>query len=140
MSLDDQLAELWAAGASFTDMGLKLGESRNVIAGRIDRLRKGGDARFKPRPPKPKAAPTVRRVKPIGGNTRPLPPPWARTIECLEIDECRWPMGQTPAGRTTFCGRKALRYPYCVDCAVRAKGAPGTGAKFALRAIVNRPR
>jgi hypothetical protein len=40
LSLDDQLAELWAAGASFTDMGLKLGETRSVIAGRIDRARK----------------------------------------------------------------------------------------------------
>ena len=47
MNLDDQLAELWAAGASFTDMGLKLGESRNVIAGRIDRARRAGDPRFR---------------------------------------------------------------------------------------------
>jgi hypothetical protein len=50
MSLDDQLAELWAAGATFTDMGLKLGESSHAIAGRIDRAHKSGDPRFAPRP------------------------------------------------------------------------------------------
>jgi hypothetical protein len=33
LNLDNQLAEMWAAGASFTDMGLKLGESRSAIAG-----------------------------------------------------------------------------------------------------------
>ena len=30
MTIDDQLAALWAAGASFTDMALKLGETRNA--------------------------------------------------------------------------------------------------------------
>jgi excisionase family DNA binding protein len=55
MSLDDQLAEMWAAGATFTDMGLKLGESRNVIAGRIARAR-AGDPRFAPRPLSPPLA------------------------------------------------------------------------------------
>ena len=57
VNLDDQLAELWAAGASFTDMGLKLGESRNVIAGRIDRARRAGDPRFRPRELKPRELP-----------------------------------------------------------------------------------
>jgi hypothetical protein len=33
LSLDDQLAELWAAGATFTDMALKLGVSRSIVAG-----------------------------------------------------------------------------------------------------------
>jgi hypothetical protein len=50
MSLDDQLAELWPAGASFTDMGRRLGVSRSIVAGRIDRARKAGDPRFGPRP------------------------------------------------------------------------------------------
>jgi hypothetical protein len=53
LNLDDQLAELWAAGATFTDIGLKLGESSNAIAGRIDRARKSGDPRFQPRPQRP---------------------------------------------------------------------------------------
>jgi hypothetical protein len=137
LSLDDQLAEMWAAGATFTDIGLKLGESRGVIAGRIDRARRAGDVRFQPRPPKPKAAPKVRQVKPVG-NVRSLHPPPSRprTIAYLEIDECRWPVGQTAAGRTTFCGRKALQYPYCIDCAARARAAPAAS----LRTVANRPR
>jgi hypothetical protein len=56
MSLDDRLAQLWAAGATFTDMGRKLGVSRSIVAGRIDRARKSGDPRFAPRP-KPIVAP-----------------------------------------------------------------------------------
>ena len=41
MSLDDHLAELWATGASLTDIGVKLGESRGVIAGRIRSVAQG---------------------------------------------------------------------------------------------------
>jgi hypothetical protein len=74
MSLDDQLAEMWAAGASFTDMGRKLGVSRSIVAGRIDRARKSGDPRFAPRPPESRAEPPkVRIIKPAGesvGNVR----------------------------------------------------------------------
>ena len=88
MSLDDQLAELWAAGATFPDMGLKLGESRNVIAGRIDRLRKAGDPRFKPRESKPRE-PQRRVVKPPDehvGDTQPLPLPPASPKPRLLVD------------------------------------------------------
>jgi hypothetical protein len=46
LSLDDQLAEMRAAIASFTDMGGKLGVSRSIVAGRIDGARKSGDRRF----------------------------------------------------------------------------------------------
>ena len=62
----DAIAELWAAGATFTDVGLKLGKSRNVIAGRIDRARKSGDPRFQPRPQRPPA----RKLKPVGEGRR----------------------------------------------------------------------
>jgi hypothetical protein len=33
----DIIAQLWAAGASFTGLGRKLGVSRSMVAGRIDR-------------------------------------------------------------------------------------------------------
>jgi hypothetical protein len=80
LSLDDQLAELWAAGASFTDMALKLGESRNVIAGRIDRARAAGDSRFGPR-----AAPQTARP-PLVAKPRP------RLLMDLDWNSCRWPV------------------------------------------------
>jgi hypothetical protein len=113
MSPDDQLAELWAAGATFTDMGLKLGESRNTIAGRIDRARKSGDPRFGPRPPKPKAEPPkVRIIKPAGeavGNVRslhPAPEPSRpRLLINLKSTDCRWPTGAAADGRHLFCGQ-----------------------------------
>ena len=50
MSLDI-IALLWAAGESFTGVGLKLGSSRSIVAGRIDRAHKSGDPRVPPRPP-----------------------------------------------------------------------------------------
>ena len=36
LSSDDQLAQLWSSGASLTDIGVRLGESRGVVAGRIE--------------------------------------------------------------------------------------------------------
>ena len=135
MTISDQLAELWAAGASFTDMGLKLGESRGVIAGRIDRLRKAGDLRFKPREPlpgEPPPKPQRRVVKPADehvGNARPLSlppePPRPRTIEHLEPNECRWPVGRASTGRHLLCGRKTNRYPYCDRHAAQAASGVG---------------
>ena len=53
-TFDDQLAELWAAGATLSDIGLKLGGSRSLVAGRIARARARGDLQFALRPPTPK--------------------------------------------------------------------------------------
>jgi hypothetical protein len=39
VTFDDQLAELWAAGAILSDIALKLGGSRSVVAGKIARAR-----------------------------------------------------------------------------------------------------
>ena len=113
-SLDD-LAQLWAAGASFTDMGLKLGESRNVIGGRTGRARKARAPRFKPREPR------RRVVKPPGehvGNTRPLPsppePPRPRLLVDLGPRDCKWRVGEKD-GRHLFRGQpQAPGRPYCV--------------------------
>jgi hypothetical protein len=50
VTVDDHLAELWAAGATLSDIGLKLGGSRSLVAGRIARARARGDLRFALRP------------------------------------------------------------------------------------------
>jgi hypothetical protein len=142
---DDQVIDLWAAGTTLTDTGRQLGVSRSVVAGRIARARvkRADDPRLAPRPPKPKA-PKARKPKPADeavGNAQPLPPPLEpRTIEWLETDECRWPVGETSAGRHTLCGRKTPRYPYCDQHAALAKGAAGVGARFVLPAIGARSR
>ncbi len=144
MNLDDQLAELWAAGASFTDMGLKLGESRNVIAGRIDRARRAGDPRFRPRKSKPRELPPKQQrrvVKPIDevvGNSRPLPPAAEPSGPRLLIDldwrGCRWPMGEAPDSRHLFCGRpQASGRPYCERCSALAKRGGVPSSQFVLR-------
>ena len=66
VTIDDQLAELWAGGATLSDIGLKLGGSRSLVAGRIARARARGDLRFALRPPTPKEerAPKPLMVKP----------------------------------------------------------------------------
>src|SRR3984957_14397 len=78
MSLDDQLAQLWAAGATLSQIERSAGVSRGVAIGRIHRARKAGDVRFQPRSPNPKAPVKARRLKPFGetiGNRVPPPPP-----------------------------------------------------------------
>jgi hypothetical protein len=114
MSLADQLAELWAAGATFTDMGLKLGESRNVIAGRIDRARKSGDPRFQPRSkPEPMVA-----AEPIVARPAVAAPPAPKNLLLVDTpwNGCRWPTGNAPDGRHLFCVQpQAPGRPYCAE-------------------------
>ena len=61
MSLDDQLAELWAAGETLTQIGRQVGASRGAVAGRLSRARKAGDSRFSARPPKPRSDNSCKR-------------------------------------------------------------------------------
>jgi hypothetical protein len=68
MSLDD-LAQLWAGGATLAQIGRATGVSRGVAIGRIHRARKAGDPRFQPRPPRP-----ARKLKPVGESRPPAPP------------------------------------------------------------------
>ena len=163
MNLDDQLAELWAAGASFTDMGLKLGESRNVIAGRIDRARRAGDPRFRPRKSKPRELPPKQQrrvVKPIDeivGNSRPLPraaePSGPRLLVDLAVGRCKFPVSDPPPGRSVemlFCAEPVVQpgANYCsrhTEIAVRvipsaSRDSRGSRACFLALARDPRPR
>ncbi len=47
---DEQLVELWAAGATLAEICIALGATRGSIAGKISRARKAGDPRFVKRP------------------------------------------------------------------------------------------
>ena len=109
LSLDDQLAELWAAGASFTDMGRRLGVSRSIVAGRIDRARKSGDPRFAPRskPVVAPIAPAVALAPPIVASEPVKRAP--RLLVDLGWRDCRWPVALAPDGqRHIFCGQPAV--------------------------------
>ena len=148
MSLDDQLAELWAAGATLTEIGLQMGVSRSVVAGRLARARarRTDDPRLapRPRPPKVMPAPRVRSVKPgheVIGNAPPPVPPRPRLLVDLGPRDCRWAVGEAADGRHLMCGRPQVAgRPYCATHAVRTAGASGTGAKFVLRAVATRIR
>ena len=101
MSLDI-IAQLWATGASLTDIGVRLGESRSVIAGRIARARARGDARFAPRPAAPRK---VRVIKPpgesVGNRHRQVaaePAPRPATLADLRPGRCRFPVSDPPPG------------------------------------------
>jgi GcrA cell cycle regulator len=121
---DSNIAELWSEGLPLSEIGDRLGVSRGVIAGHISRARKAGDARFAPRPPKPRA----RKLKPIGeavGAVRRAPAPVEKPrAPRLLIDlgplDCRWPVGEAADGRHLFCGQaRAPRRPYCPQCCAR---------------------
>jgi hypothetical protein len=116
----DIIAELWAAGASFTDMGRKLGVSRSIVAGRIDPARKSGDSRFAPRPkPEPIVVAKPVATPPAPKNLLLVDAPW---------NGCRWPTGAAPDGRHLFCGQpQAHRGPYCQqdhDAVARISSSP----------------
>jgi hypothetical protein len=62
VSLDD-LAKLWAAGQTLSEIERSTGISRGAAIGHIYRARQAGDPRFQPRPPRP-PPPKVRKLKP----------------------------------------------------------------------------
>jgi hypothetical protein len=82
----DIIAQLWAAGASFADMGRKFGISRSIVAGRIDRARKSGDPRFGPKPkPEPIVVAELVATK--------SPEPKNLLLVDTPLNGCRWPTG-----------------------------------------------
>ena len=138
MILDDRLADLWQSGATFTDMGLKLGESRNVIAGRIDRARRAGDPRFAPRP-KPVAAPIVASEPAVVAPVEKLLAPLVRPVPFAQLQPgcCRWPVNSPERGGVFLCCSAPvakLRGNYCeaharvsVSASLRAPGQRRNG-------------
>jgi GcrA cell cycle regulator len=98
----DTIAKLWLYGRSQREIGLALGMTRGAVAGKISRARLRGDQRFlKPRPAKP----------PPPAPPKPLPP---RILVELRLNDCRWPVGQTPEDLHLFCGHpQKPGSPYC---------------------------
>ena len=153
----DAIAELWRQRElSLSAIGDRLGLSRGQVVGKIDRARRAGDERFKPRPSRPKVAPgrdgnlpgagKTRKLKPIDehvGNSRPLPPApepsGPRLLIDLDWRGCRWPMGEAPDSRHLFCGRpQASGRPYCERCSALAKGGGVPSSQFVLREVTMR--
>ena len=137
MTLDDIVA-LWADGRSVSAISEALNTTKGKVIGAVWRARRAGDARFAPRPPKPKVRRVVKPRDEAVGNSRPLPPAAESSGPRLLIDldwhGCRWPMGEAADGRHLFCGRpQAPGRPYCPDCIERAKGGGAPSSRFVLR-------
>ena len=110
VTFDDQLAELWAAGATMSDIGLKLGGSRSLVAGRIARARARGDLRFALRPPTPKKERAPERqivkpavVKPVGAAA--FVERKGKPLVTLKPGQCHYPLNDPErGGKFLFCG------------------------------------
>ena len=115
VTFDNQLAELWAAGATLSDIGLKLGGSRSVVAGRIARARARGDLRFALRPKTPKrerapkpliAKPAV--VKPVGPSA--FVERKGKPLAALKPGRCHYPLNDAErGGEFLFCGEPIVK-------------------------------
>jgi GcrA cell cycle regulator len=120
-----ELKRLWAAGATQAEIADAFGVTRNVIAGKISRLK----LTRKPSEPKPRtgrkqypkkqnpALAWTRRPKP-----EPLPPepaPVAGGVQLMDLTNaaCRWPSGTVGADDFCFCGVPTADLnagkPYC---------------------------
>jgi GcrA cell cycle regulator len=120
------LRKLWAEGFSCSQIGNKLGRTKNAVIGRVHRLglpqrlthttikrKKICPGGFPPARRKARREPHAPTQLPA-----PLPPqrPPADWLELVELkrNHCRWPAGDTRAGGVKYCGqpRDGTR-PYC---------------------------
>ena len=134
VTFDDQLAELWAAGATLSDIGFKLGGSRSLVAGRIARARARGDLRFalRPRTPKKERAPKELIVKPAV--VKPVGPAAfverkGKPLVALKPGQCHYPLNDPErGGEFLFCAEPIAKSGanYCsrhTEIAVRASAS-----------------
>jgi hypothetical protein len=123
---DDELARRWSSGASLSDLAQAMATTRGVVAGRIHRLRRSDD-RFGPRPPKPKPAAKIRKVKPIVEARPPAPLRPSVPFAALRHGQCRFVVND--AARSVgflFCAEPVATRGgnYCRQHAERTR-APG---------------
>lgn len=154
----DEIARLWASGASMRSIAASIGRGRGAVAGLVNRARKSGDLRFVSRQGPSVSREAARRRKREAGRQRyrrqhPLAswraPEIAASLEPskprLPIDldwwSCRYATGGAPDGRHLFCGKpQAPGRPYCPQHCEKVGGGLKTGAKFVLRDINGKPR
>lgn len=94
------LMALWNEGLSTSEIGLRLGITKNAVVGKVHRL--GLPKRHSPIPKKTAAADLIR-------------------LEALTAGMCSWPDGEPGAEDFRFCGRPAIEgKPYCAEHCARA--------------------
>lgn len=127
-----ELTRLWGEGLTTSEIGKRLGISKNAVVGKAHRLhlaaRPSPIKRTGPRPavfrttvklPGAPRAPRVARAPGEAPAPRPAPQP-ARWTGEVSNNICKWPIGHPGDADFTFCSDKALvGKPYCAEhCAV----------------------
>ncbi len=97
----DQLKELWGEGLSTSEIGRKLGVTKNAVVGKAHRLGL---------PPRP--SPIKRAV----GVKRPARSKVMAVKSASRGPTCMWPIGHPNEPGFRFCGKPALAgKPYCQE-------------------------
>lgn len=114
----ETLKSLWNEGLSTSEMGVRLGITKNAVVGKVHRL-------GLPKRQSPIRTP-VRRVVETEVRTDVV------RIEELTTSMCRWPMGEPGAHGFDFCGRSSVDgRPYCDEHCARAYVKPDRSASRA---------
>ena len=140
------LKALWADGHSTTEIGRRLGVSKNAVIGKVHRLdlpgrpspiRRGGTKRRRPRRMPRATGPTL---PPLASLQQPTTPPQPSIAQCateapdmstaparephatrLVNGRCCWPIGEPRAAGFRFCDEpNEEERPYCPAHCVRA--------------------
>lgn len=95
----EQLTKLWETGLSASEIGRRLGITKNSVVGKARRM----DLAMRRAPAAPK-----------------LPSPNVVTLERLGSSMCSWPEGEPGTPEFRFCGEPAIAgKPYCAPhCAI----------------------
>ena len=108
-----RLEELWASGATATEIGREMGCTKNAVLGQVHRV--GLPKRFSP----------IRKELP----KLPKLPPARITMHNIAHDGCRWPFGHVGEEGFHLCGEpSAFGKPYCHDHCIRAYTTLNAGA------------
>jgi GcrA cell cycle regulator len=142
-----ELTKLWNDGLATSEIGKRLGISKNAVVGKAHRLhlsarpspiRRVMMRSALPRPPRPIAEPRAvaapaeaRSPSPVAAAT-PAPAQPERVVE-LSNQTCKWPIGHPNEAGFHFCGERAIvGKPYCQAhtsiAYVRAKPKAGEAA------------
>ena len=133
----EKLKADWAEGLSASEIGGRVGKTRNAVIGKVHRLGLSGRATTERKPTKPRRVPGSPRKRVLTPKPRrespwrqfvkalqeappapiveaPVPLNQRRTMTTIEADECRWPIGDPQDADFHFCGAKKMAgIPYC---------------------------